>query len=244
LKDRLVPLALAFLKLGFTAFGGPVAAYAMMREEFVIRRKWLSEDGFFDFLGVANLVPGPNATELAILIGNHVAGWRGFIVAGICYIFPAMLTVLGLAWIYVQFGTLPALEGVLFGIKPVVVAILLAGTWGILKPRIRNFAGLAIAFAAGLAYLAGVSPFLLLVAGGLILGIYRFIQQSTLPPTLTLLLLALPVWLAEPTAQPVPFSLGRLFWVFLKAGAMMLGSGYVLLAFIHDDLVVRLGMVD
>jgi len=241
LKDRLVPLALAFLKLGFTAFGGPVAAYAMMREEFVIRRKWLSEDGFFDFLGVANLVPGPNATELAILIGNHVAGWRGFIVAGICYIFPAMLTVLGLAWIYVQFGTLPALEGVLFGIKPVVVAILLAGTWGILKPRIRNFAGLAIAFAAGLAYLAGVSPFLLLVAGGLILGIYRFIQQSTLPPTLTLLLLALPVWLAEPTAQPVPFSLGRLFWVFLKAGAMMLGSGYVLLAFIHDDLVVRLG---
>lgn len=241
MKDRLVPLALAFLKLGFTAFGGPVAAYAMMREEFVIRRKWLSEDGFFDFLGVANLVPGPNATELAILIGNHVAGWRGFIVAGICYIFPAMLTVLGLAWIYVQFGTLPALEGVLFGIKPVVVAILLAGTWGILKPRIRNFAGLAIAFAAGLAYLAGVSPFLLLVAGGLILGIYRFIQQSTLPPTLTLLLLALPVWLAEPTAQPVPFSLGRLFWVFLKAGAMMLGSGYVLLAFIHDDLVVRLG---
>jgi chromate transporter len=121
LKDRLVPLALAFLKLGFTAFGGPVAAYAMMRAEFVIRRKWLSEDGFFDFLGVANLVPGPNATELAILIGNHVAGWRGFIVAGICYIFPAMLTVLGLAWIYVQFGTLPALEGVLFGIKPVVV---------------------------------------------------------------------------------------------------------------------------
>ena len=241
MKDRLVPLALAFLKLGFTAFGGPAAAYAMMREEFVIRRKWLSEDGFFDFLGVANLVPGPNATELAILIGNHVAGWRGFIVAGICYIFPAMLTVLGLAWIYVQFGTLPALEGVLFGIKPVVVAILLAGTWGILKPRIRNFAGLAIAFAAGLAYLAGVSPFLLLVAGGLILGIYRFIQQSTLPPTLTLLLLALPVWLAEPTAQPVPFSLGRLFWVFLKAGAMMLGSGYVLLAFIHDDLVVRLG---
>ncbi len=241
MKDRLVPLALAFLKLGFTAFGGPVAAYAMMREEFVIRRKWLSEDGFFDFLGVANLVPGPNATELAILIGNHVAGWRGFIVAGICYIFPAMLTVLGLAWIYVQFGTLPALEGVLFGIKPVVVAILLAGTWGILKPRIRNFAGLAIAFAAGLAYLAGVSPFLLLVAGGLILGIYRFIQQSTLPPTLTLLLFALPVWLAEPTAQPVPFSLGRLFWVFLKAGAMMLGSGYVLLAFIHDDLVVRLG---
>ena len=241
MKDRLVPLALAFLKLGFTAFGGPAAAYAMMREEFVIRRKWLSEDGFFDFLGVANLVPGPNATELAILIGNHVAGWRGFIVAGICYIFPAMLTVLGLAWAYVQFGTLPALEGVLFGIKPVVVAILLAGTWGILKPRIRNFAGLAIALAAGLAYLAGVSPFLLLVAGGLILGTYRFIQQSTLPPSLTLLLLALPVRLAEPTAQSVPFSLGRLFWVFLKAGAMMLGSGYVLLAFIHDDLVVRLG---
>ena len=241
MKDRLVPLALAFLKLGFTAFGGPAAAYAMMREEFVIRRKWLSEDGFFDFLGVANLVPGPNATELAILIGNHVAGWRGFIVAGICYIFPAMLTVLGLAWAYVQFGTLPALEGVLFGIKPVVVAILLAGTWGILKSRIRNFAGLAIALAAGLAYLAGVSPFLLLIAGGLILGIYRFIQQSTLPPSLTLLLLALPVRLAEPTAQSVPFSLGRLFWVFLKAGAMMLGSGYVLLAFIHDDLVVRLG---
>lgn len=241
MKDRLVSLSLAFLKLGFTAFGGPAAAYAMMREEFVTRRKWLSEDTFFDFLGIANLVPGPNATELAILIGHHAAGWQGFVVAGICYIFPAMLTVLGLAWVYVQYGTLPALEGILFGIKPVVVAILLAGTWGILKPRIRNYAGLAIALAGGLAYLAGVSPFLLLIVGGLILGIFRFIQHSTLPPSLTLLLFFLPVRLAELTDQSIPFSLARLFWVFLKAGAMMLGSGYVLLAFIHEDLVVRLG---
>jgi chromate transporter len=137
-KTRLIPLVLSFLKLGFTAFGGPAAAYGMMRQEFVVKKKWVTEDTFLDFLGVANLVPGPNATELAILIGFTHAGWAGMILAGLCYILPAMLTVLVFAWAYVQFGTLPQLEGMLYGIKPVVVAIIISAMWGMLKPRLKT----------------------------------------------------------------------------------------------------------
>ncbi len=241
MKQRLITLVLAFLKLGFTAFGGPAAAYGMMRQEFVVKKKWVSEETFLDYLGVANLVPGPNATELAILIGFDHAGWLGMLLAGICYILPAMLTVLVLAWAYVQFGALPQLEGMLYGIKPVVVAIILSAMWGMLKPRLRSYPGLGIVLAVFAAYLLGVGPMLLLLAGGLAMWGVQQIKQGN-PVTGWL-----PIWLGAPwaalqaAASQNAFSLTRLFWVFLKAGAVMFGSGYVLLAFIHEDLVLRLG---
>ncbi len=241
MKKRLISLVLAFVKLGFTAFGGPAAAYGMMRQEFVVKKKWVSEETFLDYLGVANLVPGPNATELAILIGFNHAGWPGMLLAGICYILPAMLTVLVLAWAYVQFGALPQMEGMLYGIKPVVVAIILSAMWGMLKPRLRNYPGLGIVLAVFAAYLVGVGPMLLLLAGGLAMWGIQQIQQGNQVTGW------LPLWLSAPWAalqaavEQNAFSLTRLFWVFLKAGAVMFGSGYVLLAFIHEDLVLRLG---
>lgn len=241
MRNRLIALALSFIKLGFTAFGGPAAAYAMMRQEFVTRREWLSEDTFFDFLGIANLVPGPNATELAILIGFQHAGWLGMVTAGVCYIVPAMVIVLGLAWAYVRFGALPELEGILYGIKPIVLAILINALWGMLKPRLKNPAGVAVVGAVFIAYLAGISPLVLLFAGGVLMGLIKYFQKPDkgLPVVLSWLPLSLTP-LSE-LVQEGSFNLLQLFLVFLKAGGLMFGSGYVLLAFIHDDLVVRLG---
>ncbi len=240
--DRVIQLVLAFLKLGFTAIGGPAASVAMMRQEFVVRHKWLTEEEFLDYWGITNLVPGPNATELAIHIGYKIAGWPGLIAAGVCYILPAMLIVLGLAWAYVRFGALPALGGVLYGIKPVVVAILVWALVGMVRPKIRQPLGLAVGAAVLAAYLLGLGPLVLLLAGGAVMGLVRFLKNRTgPPPTLSVLLLGLGLPTPALLAEAMPFSLVRLFWVFLKAGALMYGSGYVLLAFIRDDLVDRLG---
>jgi chromate transporter len=240
-KTRLIPLVLSFLKLGFTAFGGPAAAYGMMRQEFVVKKKWVTEEVFLDFLGVANLVPGPNATELAILIGFTHAGWPGMILAGVCYILPAMLTVLVFAWAYVQFGTLPQLGGMLYGIKPVVVAIIISAMWGMLKPRRKDYLGLGVVLVVFVAYILGVNPILLLLGGGIVMGLIKYNQRSEDVFPLFLVWLYEPIRVLQETTQTAQYSLVRLFWVFLKAGALMFGSGYVLLAFIHDDLVLRLG---
>jgi len=240
-RRRLGEIALVFLRLGFTAIGGPVAALAMMRQEIVLKRKWLTEDEFLDFWGISNLVPGPNATELAIHIGYRYAGWPGLVLAGVCYIIPAMAIVLGLAWAYVQFGTLPALTGILDGVKPVVVAILLWALYGMLRQRIGKPLGLVITGGVLIGYLWQGNPIIWLLAGGGLMWLYYFvIARKTLPMALLagIPLSARGVNLLRPL---VPFNLWRLFWVFLKAGSLMYGSGYVLLAFIQDDLVNRLG---
>lgn len=241
MKKRWVPIALAFLKLGFTAFGGPAVAYAMMRQEFVTRRKWISDETFFDYLGIANLVPGPNATEMAILIGFKQGGWLGMVLAGVCYILPAMVIVLSLAWIYVRFGSLPELEGILYGIKPVVVSVLISAIWRLLKHRRKNPWGIAVVVGVFGAYLAGVSPIILLLAGGALLGLIEYFKHMDQPPKMLFAWLPFPVQAVRTLAQTTAYDLGELFLVFLKAGAFMYGSGYVLLAFIHEDLVVRLG---
>src|SRR5207237_10913998 len=129
-QNRLLEVAGLFLRLGFTAFGGPAAHIAMMRREIVQRRKWISDERFLDLLGVVNLIPGPNSTELAIYLGYQRAGWPGLILAGICFIGPAMLIVLALAWLYVRFGSLPQTDWLFYGIKPVVIAIIAQAVWG------------------------------------------------------------------------------------------------------------------
>ena len=234
-------IALVFLKLGMTAFGGPATAVAMMRQEFVLKRKWLSEEEFLDFWGISNLIPGPNATELAMYVGKKHGGWLGLITAGLFYIIPAMLIVLVLAWAYVQFGTLPALDGILDGIKPVVVAILVSALVGMFRPRLKNIVGIIIATAVLAAYLFGVGPLVLLLAGGAVMGLAVIFKEKKdrTPPAgiFAPWFLFLGRWEISSAA----FSLWRLIWVFLKAGALMYGSGYVLLAFIQDDLVDKLG---
>ncbi|MGI6740326.1 MAG: chromate efflux transporter [Brevefilum sp.] len=239
--ERLKQIIFAFLKLGFVAFGGPAAAYGMMRQEFVTRKGWLGEDDFFDFMGLANLIPGPNAVEMALLIGHHHAGWMGLVLAGVSYIFPSTVVVLIFAWIYQHYGALPAIEGVLYGIKPVVLSILVSAMWGILKPRIKNTTGLIMFVIVFAAYLGGISPMLLLLGGGVLMSLYRMIGRKGSSPGLSLVFPVLSRFLQSIALQMQPFNLPMLFWVFLKAGALMLGSGYVLMAFIHNDLVVRLG---
>src|ERR1041385_2453403 len=136
--NRLAEVAGLFLRLGFTAFGGPAAHIAMMRREIVQRRKWISDERFLDLLGVVNLIPGPNSTELAIYLGYQRAGWPGLIAAGICFIGPAMLIVLVLAWLYVRFGSLPQAGWLFYGIKPVVIAIIAQAVWGLGRTALKG----------------------------------------------------------------------------------------------------------
>jgi len=234
-------IAFVFLKLGTVAFGGPAAHLAMMEEEFVRRRRWITEAEFLDRLGAANLIPGPSSTEVAIFIGQMKRGSQGLIVAGCCFIIPAAVLVSLIAWAYVRFGTLPRAEGLLYAIKPVVVAIVvqalgkLART-GLKTPLLALIAGLTVVL-----FLSGVSPIPTLAIAGLVsaasVGMKNRLMALTLfaPPGL---LASLPIMLVAVTA--VPFGLGRLFLSFLKIGSGVFGSGYVLLPFVQAEFVERL----
>ncbi|HWQ90994.1 MAG TPA: chromate transporter, partial [Clostridia bacterium] len=153
-RHRLIELALLFLKLGSVAFGGPAAHIAMMEEEVVRRRGWLSREEFLDLLGATNLIPGPNSTELAIHIGHRRAGWPGLLVAGASFILPATLIVGVIAWVYVRFGALPSAEGLLYGVKPVIIAVVLQALWSLGRSAIKTrFLAVVGLTAAGLNFL-------------------------------------------------------------------------------------------
>jgi chromate transporter len=234
-------VAWLFLKLGVIGFGGPAAHIAMMRDEVVRRRRWVDDQRFLDLVGATNLIPGPNSTELAIHLGYDRARWRGLVVAGACFILPAFLIVLALSWAYVEYGETPAFDGVLYGIKPVVVAIVVMAILGLVRTAVKD-AGLAVLAVAVLAaYLAGVNELLLLALGGLVVLVLRRGRSWLAARTHAL---ALPALLA--TGQPVltdptAGQLARLFLTMLKIGSVLYGSGYVLLAFLRGDFVDRLG---
>ncbi len=248
---RLAELAFVFLKLGTLAFGGPAAHIAMMEEEIVRRRQWISHDDFLDLLGAVNLIPGPNSTELAIHIGPKRAGWAGLLVAGTCFIFPAAILVGIIAWAYVRFGKLPQAEGLLYGVKPVIIAVVAQALWSLGRTAIktRRLALLGVADIA-LAFL-GVHELLLLFGSGMLMAIDKALPRSPHrtkairslvaagPKALTISFLGLAgsavVGLAGSVAAP--FSLGKLFLLFVKIGSTLFGSGYVLLAFIRTDFV-------
>ncbi len=243
LQPNLAEVALLFLKLGFTAFGGPAAHIAMMYDETVKRRKWISEQGFLDLVGATNLIPGPNSTEMAIHLGFLRAGWLGLVVGGLCFILPAMFMVMLLAWSYVQVGSTPQAEWLLYGVKPVVIAIVVQALWSLGQKAIKSTL-LAVLGAAILgAYWLGINEIFLLFAGGLLMMIITnfkdLVQKSKgfliLLPSAGVTALA-PFFLLSPS-----FSLAVLFLTFLKIGAVVYGSGYVLLAFLHADFVARLG---
>lgn len=237
---RLPELARLFLKLGTIAFGGPAAHIALMEDEVVRRRGWLHREEFLDLLGAANLIPGPNSTELAIHIGHRRAGWPGLLVAGTCFILPAAAIVWGLAWAYTKYGTLPEAEGLLYGVKPVVVAVILQALWSLGRSALKSRPLALLGLAAVALSLAGVHELLvLLVAGIAVMAGRRLLRK---PGTLLPVLLppVSPLGLAA-AATAAPFQLSTLFLVFLKVGAVLFGSGYVLLAFLRAELVTRLG---
>jgi chromate transporter len=233
---KLRQLALLFLKLGSIAFGGPAAHIAMMEDEVVRRRRWLTRDEFLDYLGATNLIPGPNSTELAIHVGYSVAGWRGLLVAGTCFILPAALIVAAIAWAYVRYGALPVGVGLLYWIKPTVIVIVLQALWRLgraaLKTRLLAVVGIAatVAAAVGMNELA-----ILFVAGaGMVVLRSRRAESGAM-----LALASLPAQ-AAPASVASSFGLWPLFGIFLKIGSVLFGSGYVLLAFLRADLVERL----
>ncbi len=240
-------LARLFLRLGTTAFGGPAAHIAMMQQEVVERRQWLTKEQFLDLLGASNLVPGPSSTELAIHIGYRKAGWMGLFLAGTCFILPAFLLVMLLAWAYTRFGQLPQIAGALYGVKPVVVAIVAQALWNLRKTAIKTrFLG-AVGVGALLMAAMGANPLLALGASGLAAGGTAWINgkgKESLRPLLVLLLtfgavIALPLVLSRYAGASSTLGLTTLGLVFLKLGSVVYGSGYVLLAFLRDDLVTK-----
>jgi chromate transporter len=242
-RGSLAELAGLFLKLGTIGFGGPAAHIAMQRDEVVGRRGWLTEQEFLDLLGATNFIPGPNSTEMAIHIGYRRAGWPGLLVAGICFITPAALIVLALAWLYVGYGQTPTATSVLYGIKPVVVAIIAVAIYQLGRTAIKGVLFVLVGLAVFVLALAGVNELALLAGGALLVAVVANRARLRRPPgTLAVLPLALsaPALLAQAGAAD-RVELPRLFWEFLKFGSVVFGSGYVLLAFLHGDLVDRLG---
>jgi chromate transporter len=238
-------VALVFLRLGTIAFGGPAAHTAMMREELVRRRGWVSDQRFVDLMGATNLIPGPNSTELAIHLGFDRARWRGLLAAGVCFILPAALIVTALAWAYVRYGQAPAVEGVLYGIVPVVIAIIARALLGLLPTVVKSvwLGGLAVLALA--AYLLGVNELIVLAGGAVVAGL---VQLASHPPKWRrprgLLLTPLLPLVGQPVfPDPTGGQLLQLFATMLKIGAVLYGSGYVLLAFLRGDFVDRLGWI-
>ena len=245
-KTRLSELALLFLRLGTTAFGGPAAHIAMMEDEVVRRRDWLTHEKFLDLLGATNLIPGPNSTEMAIHIGFLRGGWAGLAVAGVSFIIPAMVIVLGFAWAYVRFQQLPEVTWLLYGVKPVIIAIVLQALWGLGRTAIKSkFLGLLSILAAPL-NVFWIDELAILLGAGIVVGWRQGLNLDWKGNLRALLLMTVIVggFLAAAyfvmrvsTSGMVRFGLLPLFLFFCKIGSILFGSGYVLLAFLQADLV-------
>lgn len=232
----LAEVAWVALRLGFTAFGGPAVHIAMLREEVVVRRRWLTDEEFLDLLGATNLIPGPNSTEMVIHVGLRRAGWAGFAVGGLFFILPAAAIVLACAWAYVAYGRTPGAGWVLYGIKPVIIAVVLQAIWGLARTAVKTVP-LALVALAGLGlYLAGVNELAILFGAGLLVASMRGVRdaRAVFAPLLAFV---------QPVAPAVPAApdLARLALAFLKIGAVLYGSGYVLVAFLRSEFVERLG---
>ena len=235
--QRLRELAGIFLRLGTTAFGGPAAHIAMMEQEFVRRRNWLTETEFLDMIAVANCIPGPSSTEVAIFVGYRRAGVWGLLIAGCCFILPAAILVAVIAWAYLQFGGLPVAVGILDGVKPVVIAVIVQAIWRLGKAAIKSWQMAVVGIvAAGASYLGANALYVLLGAGLVVIAL----RWAKLRWGATLPMLAWPlgsVGAGVAVSAPVAVGLWPLFLVFLKVGAVLFGSGYVLLAFLQAELV-------
>ncbi len=234
-------LAVLFLRLGITAFGGPAAHIAMMEDEVVKRRRWLTREEFLDLPGATQLIPGPNSTELAIHIGHLRGAWPGLLVAGTCFILPAAFLVTAIAWGYLRFGRLPEAEGILYGVKPVIIVVVLQALWRFGRSALKSRPLVALALLVTAGSLAGLHELVVLFAAGaasmaMRLGWGRAGGGLACIAPLGAAIAGAP---AAAASAPVAFGLWPLFLFFLKVGSVLFGSGYVLLAFLRADLVER-----
>ncbi|MBD2138410.1 chromate efflux transporter [Anabaena sp. FACHB-1237] len=250
LFSRLGEIAILFLKLGVIGFGGPVAHIAMIEDEVVKRRRWLTQDHFLDLLGATNLIPGPNSTEMAIHVGYIYAGWLGLIVSGVCFILPAVLITGVFGWVYVNYGGLPQFAPLLYGVKPAVLAVMVNAVWGLAKKAIKNCQLLMIATGVGLLVLIWqVNEVVALLFGGLLGMIWLRSGGQFGPPgnkfNLLIAFLTTSVTLQTTSTFSAVASasipLWQLGWFFLRVGCVLFGGGYVLIAFLQQGLVQEYG---
>ncbi|MEH2333508.1 chromate efflux transporter [Nostoc sp.] len=253
--SRLGELANLFFKLGVIGFGGPVAHIAMIEDEVVKRRQWLTREHFLDLLGATNLIPGPNSTEMAIHIGYIYAGWLGLIVSGVCFVLPAVLITGGFAWVYVAYGTLPQVAPLLYGIKPAVLAIIINALWGLAKKAVKTRQLLVIALAVALlTLLFKLNEVIALLIGGLLGMVWLHSGEKNDKPgdkanfliaslsTGATLKASTVLAASLATASTVNnVSLWQLGWFFLKVGSVLFGGGYLLVAFLQGGLVQEYG---
>lgn len=238
-NHRLHSLAQVFLKLGTIGFGGPAAHIAMMEDEIVTRRAWLTSEEFLDLVGATNLIPGPNSTEMAIHIGYIYAGWQGLIVAGTCFILPAVSLTAALAWVYQQFGTLPQIAPVFDGIQPVVLAIITVAMWRLGQKALKNPRLWLVGLGVALSVILGLNQILALFLGGILGAIALTDNSGTRSAPLLWIPLSIP--LAQTPASTSTATLWQLGFFFLKVGSVLYGSGYVLVAFLENELVGKYG---
>lgn len=246
-KARQIEIFKVFLKMGTVAFGGPAAHIAMMETEIVLKRQWLSREAFMDLLGATNLIPGPNSTELAIHLGYERGGGLGLLIAGTSFILPAMLIVLLCAVGYSQYGTLPEATAMLYGVKPVIMAIILQALYRLGKSQLKTPVAYGAAILLGcLSLFAGISEIVLLLISGLAFMVYN--NRSTLKNRMfSFNLLPAAILFSKGTAAAGDWlnkiSPEHIFFIFLKIGSVLYGSGYVLLAFLESELVEKLGVI-
>lgn len=250
---RLGEVATLFFKLGIIGFGGPVAHIAMIEDEVVKRRQWMTREHFLDLLGATNLIPGPNSTEMAIHVGYVYAGWLGLIVAGVCFILPAVLITGVFAWIYVNYGNLPQVAPLLYGIKPAVLAVILDALWRLGKKAVKSRQMLAIALGVViLLLLLKLNEVIALLIGGILGMIWlRSGDRNNTPPSTANFLIAnlttgaafkTTAVSAATTAHTITnVSLWKLGLFFLKVGSVLFGGGFVLVAFLEGELVQEYG---
>jgi chromate transporter len=241
---RLAELAGLYLKLGTIGFGGPAATIAMMEDEVVQRRRWITQGEFLDLLGATNLIPGPNSTEMAIHIGSRRAGWLGLIVAGSCFILPAAIIVGVLAWAYVNYGRLPPAQGLLYGVKPVVLAIVIQAVWRLGLSAMKTKLLIAVSLLVAILAFLGVNELAILFGAGLAVMSWHSLisRKGTHSPSLSGILPGIPLAAAKAAtsaASAVSVGLWPMFLFFIKIGSVLFGSGYVLLVFLRADLVDR-----
>ncbi|SUX48899.1 chromate efflux transporter [Chryseobacterium indoltheticum] len=230
-------IILLFLKLGIIGFGGPAAHIAMMQNEVVVKRKWMDEQHFLDLLGAVNLIPGPNSTEMAIHIGYDKGGWKGLLAAGLCFIFPAVLITGIFAFLYHQYGQLPQVQPFIYGIKPAIIAVIIDAVYPLAKKSIKSTFLALVGMAVLLGSLSGISEIYLMFGAGLLAIVVFSFQNTNNGNTI------------QGFAPLLFFKVGqsnflsetnvKLFWIFLKIGSILYGSGYVLFAFLDTELVAK-----
>jgi chromate transporter len=233
-KAEIRAIAKLFLKLGIIGFGGPAAHIAMMRDEVVVKRKWLTEQHFLDLIGATNLIPGPNSTEMAIHIGYEKGGWKGLIVAGLCFIVPAVFITGIFAWLYKQYGQLPEVQPFIYGIKPAIIAIILGAIFPLAKKSLKSTELIIIGLVVLVCSLLNINEIYLMFGAGffaLFITYIRNNRQNNINGFLPLAVLQIT------NTTILSATNANLFWIFLKIGAILYGSGYVLFAFLDTELV-------